>query len=103
MNLARKREDNREPRENDMGGPNEVTAKFASMEEGAKEDWEIIGGHYGGFPVDRREHSLQTATCAKVFSAMSILKIARNSGKNTTRRLLMPIMTAPRWNFSSRL
>lgn len=69
-----------------MGGPNEVTAKFASMEEGTKEDWEIIGGHYmpfaskvadrvldhlrlldgdyGGFPVDRLEHSLQTATRA---------------------------------------
>lgn len=61
-------------------------AKFREMKEGTKEDWEIIGGEYtafardlptrvldhlklldgdfGGFPVDRLEHSLQTATRA---------------------------------------
>lgn len=69
-----------------MGGPTEVTAKFSAMDEGTEEDWKIIGGHYmpfaskvadrvldhlrlldgdyGGFPVDRLEHSLQTATRA---------------------------------------
>ncbi|MGI9362969.1 MAG: HD domain-containing protein [Parasphingorhabdus sp.] len=69
-----------------MGGPNELRAKFSSMEEGTGEDWQIISGHYmpfaskvadrvldhlrlldgdyGGFPVDRLEHSLQTATRA---------------------------------------
>lgn len=61
-------------------------AKFTAMTEGTKEDWQIIGGAYmehaggnakrvldhlrllegdfGGFPVDRLEHSLQTATRA---------------------------------------
>ncbi|MBX7528168.1 HD domain-containing protein [Qipengyuania vesicularis] len=61
-------------------------AKFREMKEGTKEDWDIIGGEYrefakgladrvldhlklldgdfGGFPVDRLEHSLQTATRA---------------------------------------
>jgi predicted HD phosphohydrolase len=61
-------------------------AKFTAMTEGTKEDWTIIAGHakefnkglaarvlkhlelldgdYGGFPVDRLEHSLQTATRA---------------------------------------
>ncbi len=61
-------------------------AAFTEMKEGTKEDWEIIGGEYrafakglpdrvlehlrlldgdfGGFPVDRLEHSLQTATRA---------------------------------------
>ena len=61
-------------------------AKFREMKEGTKEDWAIIGGEYrefakgladrvlehlklldgdfGGFPVDRLEHSLQTATRA---------------------------------------
>tara|TARA_R110000772_G_scaffold134717_14_gene243364 strand:- start:2355 stop:2936 length:582 start_codon:yes stop_codon:yes gene_type:complete len=69
-----------------MGGPNEIRAKFSSMREGTQEDWNIIGGHYmpfaskvadrvldhlrlldgdyGGFPVDRLQHSLQTATRA---------------------------------------
>ena len=69
-----------------MGGPNEVRAKFPSMEEGTQEDWQIIGGHFGpfaskvadrvldhlklldgdfgGFPIDRMQHSLQTATRA---------------------------------------
>ncbi|MEH6758205.1 MAG: phosphohydrolase [Parasphingorhabdus sp.] len=69
-----------------MGGPTEIRAKFSSMEEGTQEDWNIIGGHYmpfaskvadrvldhlrlldgdyGGFPVDRLQHSLQTATRA---------------------------------------
>ena len=61
-------------------------AKFREMKEGTKEDWAIIGGEYrefakglpdrvlehlklldgdfGGFPVCRLEHSLQTATRA---------------------------------------
>ena len=61
-------------------------AKFTAMEEGTAEDWAIIGkeysafakdlpdrvldhlrlldGDFGGFPVDRLEHSLQTATRA---------------------------------------
>lgn len=61
-------------------------AGFAAMTEGTAEDWAIIGGHfrdfarglpdrvlahlrlldgdYGGFPVDRLQHSLQTATRA---------------------------------------
>ena len=69
-----------------MGGPNEVRAKFPSMEEGTQEDWQIIGSHFGnfaskvadrvldhlklldgdfgGFPIDRMQHSLQTATRA---------------------------------------
>lgn len=66
--------------------PTEERARFAAMEEGTAEDWAIIGSHYsdfakvlpdriiahlkllegdfGGFPVDRMEHSLQTATRA---------------------------------------
>ena len=32
-----------------MGGPNEVRAKFPSMEEGTQEDWQIIGSHFGPF------------------------------------------------------
>jgi predicted HD phosphohydrolase len=61
-------------------------ASFASMEESTAEDWAIIGRHYlafarelpdrvlahlklldgdyGGFPVDRLQHSLQAATLA---------------------------------------
>ena len=61
-------------------------AKFREMKEGTAEDWAIIGGEYrafakglpdrvldhlklldgdfGGFPVCRLEHSLQTATRA---------------------------------------
>jgi predicted HD phosphohydrolase len=61
-------------------------AKFFSMSDGTKEDWEIIAtemrpfhidlpnrviahlklleGDYGGYAVDRMEHSLQTATRA---------------------------------------
>ncbi len=61
-------------------------AGFTAMEEGTQADWQIIGGHffpyaqalpdrvlthlklldgdYGGFPVDRLQHSLQTATRA---------------------------------------
>ena len=61
-------------------------AKFREMKEGTAEDWAIIGheyrefskgladrvlehlklldGDFGGFPVDRLEHSLQTATRA---------------------------------------
>jgi predicted HD phosphohydrolase len=61
-------------------------AKFRAMKEGTPEDWAIIGGEYmafakglpdrvlahlklldgdfGGFPVDRLQHSLQTATRA---------------------------------------
>ena len=68
---------------------NEMThdhAKFRSMIDGTQDDWDIIareqkdfapnngkrildhlkllGGDYGGFPVDRLEHCLQTATRA---------------------------------------
>src|SRR6476619_2246461 len=61
-------------------------ATFASMDESTAEDWGIIGRHYlafartlpdrvlahlklldgdyGGFPVDRLQHSLQAATLA---------------------------------------
>ncbi|MCA1654106.1 MAG: HD domain-containing protein [Sphingomicrobium sp.] len=61
-------------------------ASFTAMEQGTAEDWRIIGGHfmpyagaladrvlthlklldgdYGGFPIDRLQHSLQTATRA---------------------------------------
>ena len=66
--------------------PEAERAKFREMREGTAEDWAIIGGEYrafakglpdrvldhlkllhgdfGGFPVDRLEHSLQTATRA---------------------------------------
>lgn len=61
-------------------------ANFPEMKQGTQEDWSIIAGHfrpfaakvadrvldhlrlldgdYGGFPIDRLEHSLQTATRA---------------------------------------
>jgi predicted HD phosphohydrolase len=61
-------------------------AEFRSMEEGTRQDWQVIAGEflpfaagtpdrvlahlrllagdYGGFPIDRLEHSLQTATRA---------------------------------------
>jgi predicted HD phosphohydrolase len=64
----------------------QARADFRSMDEAKAEDWAIIGGHfmgygkglpdrvlahlklldgdYGGFPVDRLQHSLQTATRA---------------------------------------
>ena len=64
-----------------------VRATFRSMEEGTEADWQVIGSHffpfakelpdrvldhlrlldgdYGGFPVDRLQHSLQTATRAE--------------------------------------
>ncbi len=64
----------------------EIRAKFPAMTEGTREDWELIAGHfgpfagkvgarvlehlkllegdYGGFPIDRLQHSLQTATRA---------------------------------------
>tara|TARA_R110000868_G_scaffold2321_7_gene17318 strand:- start:36652 stop:37242 length:591 start_codon:yes stop_codon:yes gene_type:complete len=67
----------------DMHGPQ---AKFRAMEEGTAEDWSAIAGafgpfaanlpdrvlkhlslldgDYGGFPIDRLQHSLQTATRA---------------------------------------
>lgn len=66
-------------------GP-EDTAKFTAMADGTLEDWKIIGRHagafqrgladrvlthlklldgdFGGYPVDRLEHSVQTATRA---------------------------------------
>jgi len=66
--------------------PAQKSAKFSSMKEGTAEDWAIISKHYmefatdlpdrvlthlkllegdfGGFPVCRLEHSLQTATRA---------------------------------------
>lgn len=61
-------------------------AAFHAMEEGTAQDWQVIGAHfmpfagqlagrvldhlrmldgdYGGFPIDRLQHSLQTATRA---------------------------------------
>ncbi|HYC95802.1 MAG TPA: HD domain-containing protein [Sphingomicrobium sp.] len=64
----------------------EQRAGFSSMKEGTAQDWAIIGSHfmpyaaqlpdrvlahlrlldgdYGGFPIDRLQHSLQTATRA---------------------------------------
>src|SRR5688572_33299625 len=64
----------------------QARATFASMETAKAEDWAVIGGHffgyaqglpdrvlahlrlldgdYGGFPIDRLAHSLQTATLA---------------------------------------
>ncbi|WBY17054.1 HD domain-containing protein [Erythrobacteraceae bacterium WH01K] len=64
----------------------QARAAFTEMKQGTKKDWDIIGGEYrafakglpdrvldhlrlldgdfGGFPVDRLEHSLQTATRA---------------------------------------
>lgn len=64
----------------------EQRAAFTSMQEGTQADWAIIGSHflpfaaqlsdrvlahlrllegdYGGFPIDRMQHSLQTATRA---------------------------------------
>lgn len=68
------------------GTGDEDRARFTAMTEGTADDWAIISGHfgafakglpdrvlthlklldgdYGGFPVDRLEHSLQTATRA---------------------------------------
>lgn len=70
----------------EMAEHTQARAAFRSMEEGTAEDWQIIGGEYrafakglpdrildhlklldgdfGGFPVCRLEHSLQTATRA---------------------------------------
>ena len=70
----------------DDGQANGGQAKFRNMKEGTAEDWQHISGHfmefakdlpdrvlkhlrllegdYGGFPVDRMEHSLQTASRA---------------------------------------
>lgn len=67
-------------------GHTPVQAKFREMLEGTKEDWDVIAEHakgfnkglakrvldhlrlldgdYGGFPIDRLSHSLQTATRA---------------------------------------
>lgn len=67
-------------------GPDSERAGFTAMADGTAADWAIIGGHFrdyarglpdrvlthlrlldgdfGGFPVDRLEHSLQTATRA---------------------------------------
>ncbi|WP_423141425.1 HD domain-containing protein [Parablastomonas sp. CN1-191] len=64
----------------------EARATFTAMENGTAQDWAIIGGHYGdfarglpdrvlshlrlldgdfgGFPIDRMQHSLQCATRA---------------------------------------
>ena len=65
------------PDHGDAGAPR---AKFRAMTEGTQEDWivpfaanggarilehlRILKGDYGGFPVDRFEHCLQTATRA---------------------------------------
>jgi predicted HD phosphohydrolase len=66
--------------------PTEARARFTRMQDGTRDDWQVIGanfmhfasghadrvlahlklldGDYGGFPVDRLQHSLQTATRA---------------------------------------
>jgi len=71
---------------NDHSTTAQPRAKFRAMEEGTAEDWHAIGrffgpfasglpdrvlahlrlldGDYGGFPIDRLQHSLQTATRA---------------------------------------
>ena len=71
----------------DHGDVNAPRAKFKAMTEGTQEDWMVIAsqfapfaanggarvldhlrllrGDYGGFPVDRLEHCLQTATRAQ--------------------------------------
>lgn len=71
----------------DHGDPNAPRAEFRAMTEGTQEDWakiagqflpfaanggkrvldhlRLLDGDYGGFPVDRLEHSLQTATRAQ--------------------------------------
>ncbi len=70
--------------DSDHGAPSR--AKFAAMADGTLDDWKVIGRHmrpfhndlpkrvmthlklldgdFGGYPVDRLEHSLQTATRA---------------------------------------
>ena len=72
--------------EEKIASPEMERAKFREMKEGTQEDWAIISseymahargladrvldhlklleGDFGGFPVDRLEHSLQTATRA---------------------------------------
>ena len=67
-------------------GMDDERARFRSMDEGTGADWAVIGSHfmpfaaalpdrvlahlklldgdYGGFPIDRLQHSLQTATRA---------------------------------------
>jgi len=69
-----------------MSNATEPRAQFTAMTEGTAEDWKIIGDHFrefskdlpnriidhlklldgdfGGFPVDRLQHSLQSATLA---------------------------------------
>lgn len=69
-----------------MNKPNKQRAQFRAMTEGTQEDWQLIGrelrsfaeklpqrliahlellhGDHGGFPVDRLQHCLQTATRA---------------------------------------
>ena len=71
-------------------------ASFRSMIDGTQEDWDIIareqkefapqngkrildhlkllGGDYGGFPVDRLEHCLQTATRASRWARRGICR-----------------------------
>lgn len=72
--------------ENAAGNAAPERAKFREMKEGTAEDWALIAGHFrefaggvagrvldhlrlldgdfGGFPIDRLQHSLQTATRA---------------------------------------
>ncbi len=71
----------------DHGDINPQRAKFRAMSEGTQEDWQqiatqfgpfaatggkrvldhlrLLDGDYGGFPIDRLQHSLQTATRAQ--------------------------------------
>ena len=67
-----------------MGGPNEVRAKFPSMEEGTQEDWQIVGGHFGPFAskvADRVLDHLNLLDCS-----MAILAAFRSTGCSTACR-----------------
>jgi predicted HD phosphohydrolase len=79
-------EDRIDPAALDAVAAHPPLAKFTRMQEGTAEDWRVIGsdfmqftsklpdrvmthlrlldGDYGGFPIDRLKHSLQTATRA---------------------------------------
>ena len=77
-------------------------ASFRHMDEGTAEDWAIIGTHfvpfagqladrvlthlkildgdYGGFPIDRLQHSLQTATRAHRGGELVVARAGRRQG-----------------------
>ena len=96
-----------------MGGPNEVRAKFPSMEEGTQEDWQIIGGHFGpfaskvadrvldhlklldgdfgGFPIDRMQHSVRRVDFVQYANRLGLIvppEIAQTGGPVSAWRSL---------------